>query len=97
MGALARRSTTAGCSRHEDLDRTLQNHLTQCSACEANDKPHVSLGLLSVQLDGSSAGALHESLQALRRHQDKALVKRMQLLVTMPEQVHLLNERGCDS
>jgi len=42
-----------------------------------------------VQLDASSAGALHESLQALRHHEDKDLIEIMQLLVTKPMQVRL--------
>ena len=42
-----------------------------------------------VQLDASSAGALHESLQALRQHEDQDLLKIMQLLVTKPMQVCL--------
>lgn len=40
-----------------------------------------------VQLDASSAGALHESLQALRQHEDQDLLEIMQLLVTKPMQV----------
>ena len=39
-----------------------------------------------VQLDASSAGALHESLQALRHHEDTELIEIMQLLVTKPMQ-----------
>ena len=42
-----------------------------------------------VQLDASSAGALHESLQALRQHEDQDLLEIMQLLVTKPMQVCL--------
>ena len=42
-----------------------------------------------VQLDASSAGALHESLQALRRHEDPDLLEIMQLLVTKPMQVRV--------
>ena len=42
-----------------------------------------------VQLDASSAGALHESLQALKHHEDADLIEIMQLLVTKPMQVHL--------
>lgn len=41
-----------------------------------------------VQLDASSAGALHTSLQALRQHEDKDLIEIMQLLVTKPMQVY---------
>lgn len=39
-----------------------------------------------VQLDASSAGALHQSLQALRHHEDTELIDIMQLLVTKPMQ-----------
>ena len=43
--------------------------------------------LQGVQLDASSAGALHESLQALKHHEDADLIEIMQLLVTKPMQV----------
>ena len=47
--------------------------------------PHMQ----GVQLDASSAGALHESLQALKQHEDADLIEIMQLLVTKPMQVRL--------
>ena len=47
------------------------------------------MGVQGVQLDASSAGALHESLQALRQHEDQDLLEIMQLLVTKPMQVRL--------
>ena len=46
-----------------------------------------------VQLDASSAGALHESLQALKHHEDADLIEIMQLLVTKPMQVRLCAAR----
>ena len=53
------------------------------------------MGVQGVQLDASSAGALHESLQALRQHEDQDLLEIMQLLVTKPMQVSLFVP--CDS
>ena len=47
------------------------------------------MAVQGVQLDASSAGALHESLQALRQHEDQDLLEIMQLLVTKPMQVLL--------
>ena len=47
------------------------------------------LHVQGVHLDASSAGALHESLQALRQHEDQELLEIMQLLVTKPMQVGL--------
>ena len=45
--------------------------------------------LQGVHLDASSAGALHESLQALKHNDDTDLIEIMQLLVTKPMQVRL--------
>ena len=56
------------------------------------------LHVQGVRLDASSAGALHESLQALRQHEDQELLEIMQLLVTKPMQVGLpalLGSLGC--